>query len=132
MCDDFNVPLAVSYVHEQAKIIHELARSPKRPKPGAVRALAEARLNLVQGARLLGLLNQPALEALRSLRDQSARQLGIDQGEVEAKIAARAQARADKEWERADAIRDELLAERVEIMDSPDGTSWRILYEKPS
>jgi cysteinyl-tRNA synthetase len=42
------------------------------------------------------------------------------------KVAARTQARTDKDWAKADSIRDELLELNVEIMDSPEGTDWRI------
>ena len=50
----------------------------------------------------------------------------IDADVVAEKIAARDAARESKDWGAADAIRDELLAMKVEIMDSPDGTTWRI------
>jgi SNF2 family DNA or RNA helicase len=45
---------------------------------------------------------------------------------VEEKIVARKQARDEKNWAIADAVRDELDAMNVEIMDSPEGTTWRI------
>jgi len=48
---------------------------------------------------------------------------------VDAAITDRRQARDDKEWARADAIRDDLLAKGVQLMDSPTGTTWRPLYE---
>jgi cysteinyl-tRNA synthetase len=38
----------------------------------------------------------------------------------------RAQARADKDWARADAIRDRLKAAGVEIEDTPDGPKWSV------
>lgn len=44
---------------------------------------------------------------------------------VEALIEERRQARADKDYARADAIRDELDAMGVEVMDASDGTTWR-------
>ncbi|MBV9568270.1 MAG: cysteine--tRNA ligase [Hyphomicrobiales bacterium] len=45
--------------------------------------------------------------------------------EIEAKIAARNQARARKDWKEADRLRDELLARGVLLKDNKDGTtSW--------
>jgi cysteinyl-tRNA synthetase len=41
-------------------------------------------------------------------------------------IAARAQARADKDFARADALRDELSALGVEVMDGAEGSRWRV------
>ena len=44
---------------------------------------------------------------------------------VDALIAERIAARAAKDFARADAIRDELDALGVEVMDSPQGSTWR-------
>ncbi|HET9710163.1 MAG TPA: cysteine--tRNA ligase [Gemmatimonadales bacterium] len=44
---------------------------------------------------------------------------------VEAKIAARAAARAAGKYAEADAIRQELRAQGIEIEDTPQGTKWR-------
>lgn len=43
---------------------------------------------------------------------------------VEQKIAERKQARADKDWGRADAIRDELTERGIVLEDTPQGTRW--------
>jgi cysteinyl-tRNA synthetase len=45
---------------------------------------------------------------------------------VEALIADRIAARTAKDWSRADAIRDELNALNVVVMDSADGATWRL------
>ena len=41
-------------------------------------------------------------------------------------LAARQQARADRQWAQADAIRDRLLAAGVQIEDRPDGPVWSL------
>jgi hypothetical protein len=46
---------------------------------------------------------------------------------VDALVDARAAARDARDWAAADALRDRLLAAGVEINDSPEGTSWRLL-----
>ncbi|GAA4480443.1 cysteine--tRNA ligase [Enteractinococcus fodinae] len=45
---------------------------------------------------------------------------------VEAQIAARAQARKDRDWATADAIRDQLAAAGIIVEDGPDGATWSI------
>jgi cysteinyl-tRNA synthetase len=40
-------------------------------------------------------------------------------------VAARVAARKSKDFAEADRIRKELAAERVEIMDGPQGSTWR-------
>ena len=46
--------------------------------------------------------------------------------EIEAFIAQRTKARAEKDWETADRIRDELKARHVVLEDTPQGIKWRI------
>jgi cysteinyl-tRNA synthetase len=45
--------------------------------------------------------------------------------EIDRKISARNQARADRDFAAADAIRDELAAGGIILEDGPDGTIWR-------
>jgi len=45
---------------------------------------------------------------------------------VEALLDARQQARVDKRWAQADAIRDQLVAAGVEVQDRPEGTDWQV------
>jgi len=44
---------------------------------------------------------------------------------IDGLLEARNAARAAKDWGEADRIRDELAAEGIEIVDSPEGSSWR-------
>ena len=46
--------------------------------------------------------------------------------EIEALIAQRTRARAEKDWATADRIRDELKARHVGLEDTPQGIKWRI------
>jgi cysteinyl-tRNA synthetase len=46
---------------------------------------------------------------------------------VEGKLEERKQARARRDFARADAIRDELVAAGIEIKDGPSGTNWKKL-----
>lgn len=61
------------------------------------------------GAEGLGWAEHQALDAL-----------------VEALIAERAEARAAKDWARADALRDRLTAAGVALEDGRDGATWRV------
>ena len=45
--------------------------------------------------------------------------------EIEAKIAARQEARKAKNWAEADRIRDELKSRGIEIIDTPQGAKWK-------
>ena len=51
--------------------------------------------------------------------------------EVEDLLRQRAEARAQRDFQRADAIRDQLVGMQVEIMDAPEGTRWRRQISNP-
>ena len=49
----------------------------------------------------------------------------VDGQAIDALIEARKQAKLDKDFARADAIRDELLGQGIVLEDSPQGTRWK-------
>ena len=74
---------------------------------------------LKASANLLGFLNQSAEAWFKG-------EGGDDDAEIEAQIQARKDAKAAKDWAKADAIRDALTAQGIVLEDRPDGTTdWR-------
>ena len=57
--------------------------------------------------------------------------MGLTVDQVEDKLRERSDARAAKDWARADAIREELEAQRIMVMDRPDGVEWRVRVYQP-
>ena len=54
----------------------------------------------------------------------------ITEAEIEAALAARKEARAAKDFAKSDAIRDDLIAKGVEVMDGdPLGWDWNWIFE---
>jgi len=75
---------------------------------------------MLQGGYLLGLLQQdPEQWFVSAVND-------IDAAEIDQLIDERIQARADKNWARADEIRDILAEKKVKVEDGADGSRWRI------
>lgn len=126
LIDDFNTPRALALIGEVARIANELTESKKKPKDDVAFTLFVARQALTGASYLLGFLQEDPATALLEIRDLKVALLGIDADKVEELIAARIAARGERDWARADAIRDELLAMSIEIMDSTDGTAWRV------
>ncbi len=104
MDDDFGTPEAVAVLFELASEVNR-SRSPELA--GLLRALGGC----------LGLLQaEPAVFL------QAGAQLAP--AVIEALIAQRAQAKKDRDFAAADAIRQQLLAQGVVLKDTPGGTSW--------
>jgi len=114
MDDDFNTPEAFSVLFEMVKEINKN----KEADPGLANQLGAL---LVRLANLLGILQSTPEEFLRGNVATN-----VDEQEVDQLIAARKQARADKDWALADEIRDKLAAMKVVVEDGADGSSWRI------
>ena len=66
------------------------------------------------------------LKAAQNLRDKQAQEEAASADpEIDALVAARTQAKKEKNFAEADRIRDELKAQGIEIIDTPQGSKWR-------
>ena len=112
LCDDLNTPQALA---EFSRLISEanIAADQKNAED-----MAQARANLLDAGELLGLL-QSTPEEWEKGGDEG------DTARIDALVQERLDARAAKNWARADEIRDELAAEGVEIMDAAGTSTWR-------
>jgi len=108
MDDDFNTPEAVA-------VLFDLASETNRRRSSK----AAAQLRALGG--LLGLLGRESDAFLRS----GAAQNGISETEISKLIAEREEARAARDFRRADGIRAALLEKGVVLEDNPRGTTWR-------
>jgi cysteinyl-tRNA synthetase len=89
------------------------------------RAMDQGELN-AQGARAVLELLERFDHVLGVFRMDSGLSLAVDEVYIELKITERNLARANKDFGLSDAIRDELAAKGVEIIDTPDGTKWKL------
>lgn len=110
MADDLGTPIALTALEE--------ALATKKVDAGIKRGVVEA-MDAVLGLNLFGLTR----EDLR-IRPKAAT---ITEAEIEAALARRKEARAAKDFAASDAIRDELAAQGVEVMDGdPLGWEWKL------
>jgi len=114
MDDDFNTPEACAVLFEMAREINRLRESDAKAAAGLA-----ARLTSLAG--LLGVLQ---LEPEAFL--QAGAEGKVDAAQVDALIAARLQARAEKNWAESDRIRDQLTSMGVVLEDGKGGTTWRL------
>jgi cysteinyl-tRNA synthetase len=123
--EDFNTALALGHVFELVRAINRLSNHKKAKKRGGpVVAGALEALSLVPEA--LGLLGMPVDAFLEEVKDKRLGAMNLTKAAVQEKINARTQARADKDWAKADALRIELDELGIVLMDGTEGTNWRI------
>jgi len=115
MNDDIGVPKALAEIHTTVRVGNKALaagdEAEARTLAGQVRAMAHVLgfdpLEWEDGAQASGA--DAALDAL-----------------VQAELERRTQARADKDFATADAVRDRLAAAGITITDTPDGPTWSL------
>jgi cysteinyl-tRNA synthetase len=128
MDDDFNTAAAVGHLYDSFVLANKLLDEPKAAaKDVRRRTLARLRRDLRACGETLGLFGRDPAAFLTARRDRLSVRRGIDQAAVEARIAERAAARGAKDFARADEIRRALREGGVELMDTPAGTTWRVV-----
>ena len=124
MDDDLNTAQALGYLFETVRLLNRLLEAPS-DDPGYLTILKEMYDELVDLGRVLNLLQADPAAMVASLR-QKAADLKITPEEIQQLIDARTQARKDKDWARADAIRKQLLELDILLEDTPQGTIWKV------
>ncbi|MGY4876602.1 cysteine--tRNA ligase [Vreelandella aquamarina] len=114
MDDDFNTPEALS-------AMFDLARELNRAKASGGDEAGFLAGELIKLGSILGLLQQAPTTFLKGGQGQSA---PMDEAAIEAKIAERAEAKANKDFAAADGIRDALAEQGIILKDSREGTTW--------
>ena len=113
MDDDFNTPEAIAVLFDLASEINK-ARDVDGQEASRLAGI------LKKLAATLGLLEADPESYLKSGVGEA-----DDDAEIDALIAERLQARADKDWGRADEIRDQLNEMGIELEDKGGETTWR-------
>ena len=113
MNDDFNTPVALAAMFDLVRELNTAVAA----KRDDINALVETLKSL--GA-VLGVLQ---CEPEAFLQDAGSSEISAE--EIEALIAERVQAKLDKNYSRADEVRQELLDSGVILEDSREGTTWR-------
>ena len=110
LADDLNTPLALSYLHE---IVNNLNKAETPEERSRLKS------ELMASAYMLGLLyNDPEAWFKGSNSDDEAAQ-------IEEMIQKRIEAKKNKDWATADAIRNELKERGILLEDGPSGTTWK-------
>jgi cysteinyl-tRNA synthetase len=125
--DDFNTAAALGLTSELLTLANKLLDRPKSAsKDVRRRTLSSILDHFAHVHRTIGVFGQDPAAFLEQRRAKLCETRGIDPAEVERLIAQRTAARKDKDFTRADAIRQQLAQRSVELMDGPTGTTWRV------
>jgi cysteinyl-tRNA synthetase len=110
--DDLNTPVALAELSRLASEANQAADAKDEAR------MTQARADLLDAGELLGLLSLSPSQWEQGGSDD-------DKARIDALVQARVDARANKDWAEADRIRNTLAEEGIEIMDGPQGSTWR-------
>ena len=116
MNDDFNTRQALTLMGGAVDELNQAKIA------GDAQGAAQLAAQLREMGLVLGLLALPAEQYLKDVRGDSP---GVPAEEVEALIEERQQAKLQKNYQRADEIREQLASQGIQLDDSREGTSWR-------
>jgi cysteinyl-tRNA synthetase len=126
MDDDFNTAQAIGHLFEGARTINRLIAEKKfRKQADKVASVRAVRQKIAELGDVLGLFASEPAYWLKQKNLKGLQALGLTEADVEALIDERLAARSNKDFARADQIRDNLAAQGVELLDAPTGTTWK-------
>ena len=127
MDDDFNTALAIGHLFDGVRTMNRLMGEKKfTKKADLVAQVRDLQQTVTRLGRVLGLLISEPAAWLDKQKLAALAKLDITADQIGQFIAERRQARQDKDFARADQIRDELDAKGIELLDTPQGTNWKV------
>lgn len=126
MDDDFNTAQAIGLLFETVRVSNRFMAEVGELRPIELSLVAQVRDLFYEAGVVLGLfISKPSvwLERTKSFR---AGQMDLDPDEIERLVALRTAARNARDFKRGDEIRDLLLEKGIQLLDSAQGTGWKV------
>ncbi len=120
MCDNFNTADSVGNLFDLIRAINKSIDNNEYTT-----SLENALGEIKRFGKVLGILEKNPEDYLSSLKSTENLE-NITPEEIEKLIKEREAARSEKNWARADEIRDELDSKGIVLEDKPDGTIWKV------
>ncbi|MDR2892825.1 MAG: cysteine--tRNA ligase [Deltaproteobacteria bacterium] len=128
MADDLNSAAALGHVNTLVHLINRVLEDKNLGKSSAGREVLELALERFKSWNaVLGLFGQSPAVFRSELRAIKAKRNNIDLAAIEKLVAARQEARKNKDFVQADAVRDQLADLGVELRDTVDGVVWDLI-----
>jgi len=121
--DDINTAGAIGVLFDKVRALNRSIDRLEKEEDSGTEDMERGLSSIFQMADILGILNEEPKEFFERLHPELA---SLDMEKIERMIAERAEARAKKDFQKADAIRDELRSMGIILEDSPRGTVWRL------
>ncbi len=126
MDDDFNTALALGHFHDLARNINALMADGYSRHSFPASLLVSAKDKFRRFGNILGLFQCQPRDYFGDQRQREMSRLRIDENQINRMIRERHEARRQRDWKRADEIRESLASMGIVVEDGPNGTTWRM------
>jgi cysteinyl-tRNA synthetase len=127
MDDDFNTAQALGYFYDLQTCLNGLLGLPKGEPNVEIRSLLnQGNDHFSKMGWVLGLFLEEPGGYMERQRKKGVKKLSFSEEEILNLIEERNQARKNKDWKKADEIRNSLLSKGIVLEDMPGGTLWKI------
>jgi cysteinyl-tRNA synthetase len=127
MDDDFNTAQALGYFYDLHRHLNSLLDVSKDAPAEEITSMLKQGFNhFSKIGRVFGLFQEDPETYLSEQRKEGLKRLKLSEEEILRFIEERNVARREKNWKRADEIRNELLSKGIVLEDTPSGTLWKI------
>jgi cysteinyl-tRNA synthetase len=127
MDDDFNTAKAVGHIFDAVRtmnrLMDETEHEDRRQHEETIKVFL---WDLRRVGEVLGVMTESPSDFLGLKKKKALQDESIDEALINRLVSERTEARAQKNWARADEVRDELDAMNIILEDRPDGTVWRV------
>jgi cysteinyl-tRNA synthetase len=125
MDDDFNTAAAVGHLYSLTRSLNTVIDAAKKNKGKMSPLIAEkAKKVFSEVGKVFGLFQTDPNKYFEAMKKEGLASSGDSEEEIESLIAERTAAKKEKNFARADEIRDILTEKGIILKDTPQGTEW--------
>jgi cysteinyl-tRNA synthetase len=127
MDDDFNTAQALGHFYDLQTHLNSLLSLSKGQPTEEIASLFKKGLDHFAGKGwVFGLFRDDPEKYLAGQRKEGLKKLNLTEQAVLRSIEERNLARKEKNWKRADEIRNDLLSKGIILEDTPSSTNWKL------
>ena len=124
--DDFATPRGLAVIFNLVKKFNALTTDSKIKKENLSRCALEFIKFFKNYGEVLSLFQEEPEDFLKSLDNLLLKQKNLSRKQIDHLVNERTKARHQKDFAKADQLRNELTALGIELQDAPQGTSWEV------
>jgi len=127
MDDDFNTAQALGYFYDlQTHLNSLLSISKGNPTEEIASILKQGLDHFIMKGWVFGLFREDPEKYLDQQKKEGLKRLKLTEEQILRSIEERNLSRKEKNWKRADEIRNDFLSKGIVLEDTPSGTNWKL------